>query len=145
MLSAMDDETTILSYDDAVHRGQVIGLWKAVFGYPADYNAPGVVIDRKIAFDDLLFVAVENTVVVGTVMAGYDGHRGWIYSLAVRPDRRSKGVGSMLLAVAEQTLAGQGCTKVNLQNLDSNAGACRFYEANGYGVEARISMGKKLA
>ncbi|BDQ33944.1 GNAT family acetyltransferase [Pseudodesulfovibrio portus] len=145
MLPAMENEITIILYDDAVHRNQVTDLWENVFGYPADYNAPEVVIDRKIAVDDLLFVAVEGGAVVGTVMAGYDGHRGWIYSLAVRTDSRSRGIGSMLLAAAEQALAGQGCIKVNLQILDSNAGACRFYEANGYGVEARISMGKKLA
>jgi ribosomal protein S18 acetylase RimI-like enzyme len=145
MLPDMENDITIIPYDDGVHRVQVTGLWQDVFGYPADYNAPGVVIDRKIACDDLLFVAAEGDAIVGTVMAGYDGHRGWIYCLAVRPDRRSRGLGSMLLAVAEQALAGQGCLKVNLQILDSNAEACRFYEANGYGVEARISMGKRLA
>ena len=144
MIDCMKSEIAIRRYDDAVHRGQVIVLWEAVFGYPAAYNAPDAVIDRKIAFDDYLFVAEEEGEVVGTVMAGYDGHRGWIYSLAVRSDRRCRGIGSMLLATAERVLAGQGCTKVNLQILAENAAACRFYEANGFAVEPRISMGKKL-
>ena len=140
----MKREITISRYDDAVHRSQVIAIWEAVFGYPAAYNAPDVVIDRKIAFDDLLFVAEEEGEAVGTVMAGYDGHRGWIYSLAVRPDRRCQGIGSLLLATAERALDGQGCTKVNLQILAENAAVCLFYEANGFAVEPRISMGKKL-
>ena len=144
MVSAMKNEISIIRYDDGSHREQVVPLWEDVFSYPADYNAPDTVIDRKIAFDDLFFVAVEGDTVIGTVMAGYDGHRGWIYSLAVRPDRRGRGVGSMLLAFAEQALVNVGCTKVNLQILDSNAAACAFYEANGYAVEKRISMGKRL-
>lgn len=141
----MGKDITISMYDDAAHRALVVALWTEVFGYPADYNAPELVIDRKLAADGLLFVAEEAGAAVGTVMAGYDGHRGWIYSLAVRPDRRSRGVGSRLLAEAERALSVLGCLKVNLQIIDTNADAVRFYEANGYAVEPRISMGKKLA
>ncbi len=141
----MGKDITITMYDDAAHRARVVALWTEVFGYPADYNAPELVIDRKLAADGLLFVAEEAGAAVGTVMAGYDGHRGWIYSLAVRPDRRSRGVGSGLLAEAERALSVLGCLKVNLQIIDTNADAVRFYEANGYAVEPRISMGKKLA
>lgn len=141
----MGKDITITMYDDAAHRALVVALWTEVFGYPADYNAPELVIDRKLAADGLLFVAEEAGAAVGTVMAGYDGHRGWIYSLAVRPDRRSRGVGSGLLAEAERALSVLGCLKVNLQIIDTNADAVRFYEANGYAVEPRISMGKKLA
>ncbi|MEZ6143996.1 MAG: hypothetical protein R3B91_00905 [Planctomycetaceae bacterium] len=78
---------TIKPFENAEHRGQVIALWQSVFGYESAHNEPGLVIDQKVAFDDrLFFVAVAEDAVVGTIMAGYDGHRGWIYSLAVAPN-----------------------------------------------------------
>ena len=71
---------TILPYSDAAHRAQVIALWETVFGYEAAHNQPALVIDKKIAIDDgLFFVARSGADIIGTVMAGYDGHRGWIY------------------------------------------------------------------
>jgi ribosomal protein S18 acetylase RimI-like enzyme len=78
-------------------------------------------------------------------MGGYDGHRGWVYSLAVSPPARRRGVGTALMAHLERELAARGCPKVNLQVLASNAGTVRFYEKVGYAVEERVSMGKLLA
>lgn len=92
----------------------------------------------------VFFVALIDEYVVGTVMAGYDGHRGWIYSMAVWPEHRTQGIGSALLKVAEQKLVGLGCDKINLQIIEDNQAVARFYEANGYSVEKRISMGKKI-
>lgn len=134
----------IKTYDDGAHRAQVVRLWTDVFGYPAAYNAPERVIDEKLAHDDLLYVALERGEVVGTVLLGYDGHRGWIYSLAVHPGRRKRGVGSGLLAHALDRLTELGCRKVNLQVIDGNDAALGFYEANGFAVERRISMGMRL-
>jgi ribosomal protein S18 acetylase RimI-like enzyme len=136
--------TAILTYDDARHRDRVAALWRGVFGYPAAYNDPAFAIDRKIAVDDLFWVAEEGGAVIGTVMAGYDGHRGWIYSLAVAPDRRGQGLGTRLLDHALAALKGRGCVKVNLQILESNEAVRRFYEANGFTVEPRLSMGRLL-
>ena len=80
---------TVLNFQNDVHRNDVIHLWKTVFGYETAHNRPSLAIDKKIAVnDDLFFVAVDKDAVVGTVMAGYDGHRGWIYSVAVSPSRR---------------------------------------------------------
>src|SRR5215472_8033512 len=74
----------ISPYSDRAHRGQVVALWEAVFNYDAPHNKPTVSIDKKLqANDGLFFVALDGTSVVGTIMAGYDGHRGWIYSVAV--------------------------------------------------------------
>jgi ribosomal protein S18 acetylase RimI-like enzyme len=92
----------------------------------------------------LFFVAVLESAVVGTVMGGYDGHRGWVYSLAVQPQLRRHGVGSALVRHLEQALAGRGCMKINLQVRTSNAGVVAFYEKLGYAVEPIISMGKRL-
>lgn len=139
------DSIKIVEFDNLKHRKQVVALWQDVFGYEAEHNRPEVVIDKKIAAGDgLFFVALFKQTVVGTVMAGYDGHRGWIYSIAVLPAHRKKGIGLALLTFAEKKLSSLGCMKVNLQIMDGNDGVQRFYQANGYLVEKRISMGKRL-
>jgi len=135
---------TITSYQDANHRDQVIALWETVFGYEARHNKPSLAIDKKRENDDLFFVAVDGTVVVGTVMCGYDGHRGWIYSLAVVPSHRRQGIGSRLMSHAEQALGRRGCMKINLQILEANENVPAFYSSLGYSIEKRISMGKLL-
>jgi ribosomal protein S18 acetylase RimI-like enzyme len=124
----------------------VIALWKSVFAYPAPHNDPATVIRDKLAVQrDLFFVALLDGALVGTVMGGYDGHRGWVYSLAVSPPARRRGVGTALVRHVERELAARGCPKVNLQVLTSNAGAVEFYRKLGYAVEERVSMGKLLA
>jgi ribosomal protein S18 acetylase RimI-like enzyme len=135
----------IIPYDNRKHRDQVISLWNEVFGYEAAHNLPQLVIDKKIEFGDgLFFVAIHKKVVAGTVMAGYDGHRGWIYSIAVGSKYRHQGTGSLLLSFAEQKLMALGCMKINLQIMDGNEAVEKFYLANGYSTEKRISMGKSL-
>jgi ribosomal protein S18 acetylase RimI-like enzyme len=139
------DLVAVVPFQDAAHRAKVIALWTAVFGYEAAHNQPAPVLDKKLAVDDgLLFVAVSGQEVIGTVMAGYDGHRGWIYSVAVSPDHRRKGVGSQLVAVAERALAARGCVKINLQIMEGNERVTAFYAALGFSVEKRISMGKRI-
>lgn len=124
---------------------EVIALWKQVFAYPEPRNDPATSIRRKLAAQrNLFFVAAAEGKVVGTVMGGYDGHRGWIYSLAVDPAHRRQKLGTELIRHVEQALAAEGSPKVNLQVLPSNAGAIAFYEKLGYCVEERISMGKVL-
>ncbi len=136
---------TIASYDNRLHRDQVISLWKEVFGYEAYHNAPQLVIDKKLEFGDgLFYIALDNKAVVGTIMAGYDGHRGWIYSIAVSPNYQKKGIGSSLLAFAERKLSELGCMKINLQIMEGNEVVENFYLANEYQTEKRISMGKRL-
>ena len=116
-----------------------------VFGYEAAHNSPEVVIDKKLQHKDSLFyIAQKEQKVVGTVMAGYDGHRGWIYSIAVHPEHRKQGIGSSLLLFVQGKLENLGCLKVNLQIMEGNEAVQSFYLANGYSVEKRVSMGKKL-
>ena len=135
----------IKEFDNTKHRQEVITLWREVFGYEDARNAPELVIDKKIEVDDgLFFVAVKDNAVVGTIMAGYDGHRGWIYSLAVLPKYRRKGIASALLEFAEEKLSKLGCVKINLQIMGENKEAHTFYQANEYRTENRISMGKQL-
>lgn len=139
------DLATIVEYDNSTHRNQVIDLWKTVFGYEAEHNSPEVVIEMKIKNKDgLFFVAEKNQYIIATVMAGYDGHRGWIYSIAVHPDYRKQGIGSDLLTFIQGKLNSLGCLKVNLQIMEGNEAVQKFYKANGFSVEQRVSMGKKL-
>ena len=77
-------------------------------------------------------------------MGGYDGHRGWMYSLAVCPEFRRRGIGQQLVHYLERALAAMGCLKINLQVLAGNAAVAGFYEKLGYKIEPRISMGKLL-
>ncbi len=123
----------------------VIALWNAVFAYTSPHNDPATVIRQKLAVQrDLFFVALVDNVLVGTIMAGYDGHRGWIYSVAVSPEVRRQGIGSALMKHVEWELAKRGCLKVNLQLLASNVETVAFYRKFGYAVEERVSMGKLL-
>ena len=122
-------------------------LWAGIFveGYEAPHNDPAVSIDLKTSYDPELFlVAVDGSHLVGTMMGGYDGHRGWIYSLAVDENERHRGIGTELMAEAERRLKGRGCLKVNLQVMPDNEGVVRFYQELGFSVEDRLSMGKRL-
>ncbi len=130
---------------EAADEPEVVALWKTVFGYSTAHNDPAAVIRQKQRVQpDLFFVAVVAGTVVGTVMGGYDGHRGWIYSLAVAPEARGRGIGSVLMRHVEEELRQRGCPKVNLQLHASNAETVAFYRKLGYAVEERISMGKLL-
>jgi ribosomal protein S18 acetylase RimI-like enzyme len=82
--------------------------------------------------------------VAGTVLAGFDGVRGWIHHLAVLPAHRRRGVATQLMRAAERGLANLGCPKINLQVRAGNAGVIAFYRALGYQVEDRASLGKRL-
>lgn len=136
---------SITEYSDDRHRQQVIRLWKTVFGYEAAHNDPAVAIDKKLAVrDGLFFLANVDGAVVGTVLAGYDGHRGWLYSVAVHPAQRKKGLGTALVRFAEQALIERGCMKINLQIVSGNEDVAAFYESLGYAIEKRVSMGKMI-
>ena len=135
----------IQPYIDATHREQVIGLWKTVFDYNDPHNRPEVSIDKKLAANDgLFFVDLDGDRIVGTIMGGYDGHRGWIYSVAVAPTHRRLGLGRQLLAHAEKALVALGAVKINLQIMEGNESVVAFYAAAGFKVERRISMGKRI-
>ena len=126
-------------------REAVVVLWTEVFGYDAPHNEPSVSIEKKVSRDPNLFlVAVAEGKVIGTVMGGYDGHRGWIYSLAVNRPWLRRGVGTALMEEIEARLKTLGCLKVNLQVMVSNSDVVDFYHKQGYLVEERISMGKRL-
>ena len=133
----------IREYSDTLDRAAVIELWRRVFGSSTGHNEASFAIDQKLRVRDGLFFVAATPVVIGTVMAGYDGHRGWIYSVAVCPEARRRRIGTTLLRHAEAALKARGCVKVNLQIIGTNADVVKFYEQIGYAVEVRISMGKR--
>lgn len=129
---------------DPAERAAVAALWGSVFGYPEARNEPGRVLETKLAWDDRVLVAVEGASLLGAVMVGYDGHRGWLYRVAVSPSARRRGIGKRLVRAAEAELGALGCAKVNVQLHGHNEGAQAFWRALGYDVEVRVSLGKEL-
>lgn len=124
---------------------QVMHLWREVFPDAPSWNDPQLDIRRKAeAQGELFMVASERAEVIGTVMAGYDGHRGWVHYLAVSPEHRRRGVGAALMETAEAALAEMGCPKLNLQVRAGNEAVVAFYEKLGFHVEEPVSMGKRL-
>ena len=122
-----------------------MALWRTVLGYKDAHNDPGLSIDKKLAVNDgLFFVACQGQKVLGSVMAGYDGHRGWLYSVAVDPLQRHTGIGADLVRHAENALSQRGCVKINLMIVAGNEAVTGFYQSLGYQVEPRIAMGKRF-
>lgn len=119
-------------------------LWQEVFGYPEARNAPEKVWAALREHGTVVLLAEQQGRVVGSVVAGYDGHRGWLYRLAVSDDVRRQGIGSLLVRAAERALGEAGCVKINLQLHGQNHDGARFWAAIGYLHEPRISMGKDL-
>ncbi|MEK8046920.1 GNAT family acetyltransferase [Ideonella margarita] len=126
-------------------QGALIALWQAC-ELTRPWNDPAKDIRRKLDVDPAgLGVAVdERGVLVGSVMVGYEGHRGWINYLAVAPQARRHGLGRQLMAWAEALLAARGCPKVNLQIRSENTAVQAFYAALGYTDDCVMSMGRRL-
>lgn len=123
---------------------QVIALWEAC-ELTRPWNNPNLDISRKMAVGPELFlVAEENERIVGTVMGGYDGHRGWINYLAVDPGIRKQGLGKKLMLDIESRLLSKGCPKINLQIRTGNDDVIAFYEAIGFAEDKCVSFGKRL-
>ncbi|KAA3630025.1 MAG: GNAT family acetyltransferase [Proteobacteria bacterium] len=122
----------------------VVRLWRDC-RLTRPWNDPYKDIERKLAVQPELFlVAVRGARVVGTVMGGYDGHRGWINYLAVSPSARRRGEAGRLVDTLERALHDMGCPKVNLQIRRSNRAVIEFYESIGYREDDVLSMGKRL-
>lgn len=144
MVRVTDGALAIRAYAPRDESG-VIALWREVFPDDPPWNDPRAVIERKLVTQPELFlVGTVHDMVVSTVIAGFDGFRGWIYHLAVASEHRRKGFGRALMSEAERRLRHLGCPKINLQVRDDNAGAVEFYRRLGYRVEERVSFGKRL-
>ncbi len=124
----------------------VARLWSEVFPFDPPRNAPRAMLARKLARDpELLWVAQDGDTIVGAVVAGYDGVRGWLYHLAVASSHRGRGIGTALVEHAVDSLEALGCIKVNLQVRLGNDSVRGFYEALGWVEDPAISMGRSIA
>lgn len=122
----------------------VVTLWRAC-DLTRPWNNPYRDIQRKLSVSDNLFlVARKDKYIVGTLMGGYEGHRGWINYLAVDPACRQQGLGRQLMQEIEKRLLALGCPKINLQIRETNQSVIAFYEANGFSDDQVKSYGKRL-
>jgi len=122
----------------------VVALWRQC-DLLRPWNDPAKDIRRKLTVrPDLFMVGVVDGNVVASVMAGYEGHRGWLNYLAVAPEHRRRGYGRALVAEAERLLLEAGCPKINLQVRSANRSVIQFYRRLGYDVDEVVSMGKRL-
>lgn len=128
----------------AADEDAVVRLWERC-ELTRPWNDPRKDIRRKLAVrPDLFLVGEVGGAVAGTVMVGYDGHRGWINYLAVAPELRRRGLGRLLMAEAERLLRREGCPKINLQVRASNPAVLAFYRRIGYAEDPVVSFGKRL-
>ena len=122
----------------------VVALWRTC-GLVMPWNDPFKDIERKLRVQPEMFlVGFLRGELVATVMAGYEGHRGWVNYLAVAPECRGQGLGRRMMDAAEARLRAVGCPKINLQIRKSNPSAVGFYRALGYAEDESVSMGKRL-
>ena len=123
---------------------QVVQLWTEC-GLAVPWNNPHRDIQRKLDVQPELFlVGCLADKIVATVMAGYDGHRGWINYLAVHPDQQHIGIGKIMMDEVEIRLQAMGCPKINLQVRRTNTKVIEFYKKIGYTLDDVVSFGKRL-
>ena len=122
----------------------VVALWHEC-GLTRPWNDPHADIARKLTEQPELFlVGTVDGELIASAMAGYDGHRGWVYYLAVSPRHRKQSYGRALMREAERLLVERGCPKVNLLVRSSNAGVVEFYRRLGYAQDDVVSLGRRL-
>jgi len=123
---------------------EVISLWTEC-GLVVPQNDPAKDIKRKCKKDhDLFLIGLNEEGVVATVMGGYEGHRGWINYLAVKPSEQRKGFGQKIMKAVEILIKNKGCPKINLQVRNTNLDIIAFYSSIGYGNDNVIGLGKRL-
>lgn len=124
--------------------GVVIALWEAC-GLTRPWNDPAKDLSlARDAADSVVLVARENGGIRGSVMTGFDGHRGWVYYLAVHPDAQRRGIGRALMTAAATWLADRGAPKIQLMVREENTEAIGFYEALGMIRQPVVTLGRRL-
>lgn len=133
-----------ISQAEATDRDDVIRLWHAC-GLTRPWNDP--VRDFDLAIGNptsAILLSRQGSAVMASVMVGFDGHRGWVYYLAVAPDARRKGLGRCLMEAAEEWLRDRGAPKIQLMVRDDNEAAIGFYEALGLERQKVVTFGRFL-
>ena len=126
------------------HHDDAVALWQRV-GLTRPWNDPAA--DLRNALDgpsSTVLAWVEDDRLVGTAMVGVDGHRGWVYYLAVDPDAQGSGIGRRLMTAAEAWVRDRGIPKLMLMVRSDNAAVIGFYTSLGYQVDDVVSLGRRL-
>jgi ribosomal protein S18 acetylase RimI-like enzyme len=122
----------------------VIELWRRC-DLVRPWNDPQRDLQRKLTTQpELFFVGEADGKLIASIMAGFDGHRGWVNYLAVAPEHRGSGYGRQLMRHVETCLEARGCPKLSLQVRAANQAALEFYKRIGYSTDEVVSMGKRL-
>lgn len=141
--SRPDRAVKIKPYEDAAF-ADVVALWDAC-GLTVPWNDPAKDIAYlQRAANARLFLGYLEDKLIGTAMAGDDGHRGWLYFVAVDPDRQGKGHGRALVRHAEAWLRARGLPRVQFMIRETNASVREFYARLGYDVIPRFVMQRRL-
>ena len=122
----------------------VVALWHTC-GLTRPWNDPHKDIARKLTVQRELFLVGEvDGKVIASVMAGFEGHRGWVNYLAVEPEMRGRGYGAELMKLVEERFTAAGCPKINLLVRASNTPVLEFYRHLGYAADEAVPLGKRL-
>ncbi len=122
----------------------VVDLWNKC-GLVVPSNDPIEDIQKKLDFQpQLFFIALLDDQLIGSVMVGYEGHRGWLNYLAVSPEHQRRGFGKKLVEKAVDELKKLGCLKVNVQVRRKNASTVEFYKHLGFKDDEVVSLGMRL-
>lgn len=128
----------------ATDREDVVAFWHAV-GLTRPWNDPLADFDLACRGEaSAILLARDDEALVGTAMIGFDGHRGWVYYLGVREERRGEGIARLLMSACEQWLIVRGCPKIQLMVRGDNRAALGFYDALGYASQDVVTLGKRL-
>ena len=130
---------------DAADSSEVIALWEAC-SLTRPWNDPAADFARAVAGPaSAVLLLHERDTLAASVMLGFDGHRGWVYYLAVAPERRRAGLGRVMMDAAEVWLRARGAPKIQLMVREDNEAALGFYEALGLERQKVVTLGRFLA
>ncbi|NLR73067.1 GNAT family acetyltransferase [Novosphingobium sp. ERN07] len=128
----------------AADRETVVALWEAA-GLTRPWNDPRADFDVALKNPtSAILLATDGDQLNGSVMVGFDGHRGWVYYLATAPERQGQGIGRLLMQAAEDWLKALGSPKIQLMIRGDNHAARGFYDAIGYELQDVVTIGKRF-
>jgi ribosomal protein S18 acetylase RimI-like enzyme len=129
----------------AAHRDDAVALWHAT-GLTRPWNDPYADLTRALAGPTSTVLGAQDAdgCLLGTAMVGHDGHRGWVYYLAVQPELQRSGLGRRLMHASERWLWERSVPKINLMVRTTNAAVLAFYESLGYADGEVVVLGKFL-
>jgi ribosomal protein S18 acetylase RimI-like enzyme len=129
---------------DAGDREAATALWTTV-GLVRPWNPPDADFDRALeGATSTVLGTFDEEVLVATAMVGHDGHRGWVYYVAVDPGRQRRDAGRSIMRAAEEWLRERGAVKVQLMVRATNHEVLAFYERVGYAAEEVTVMSRWL-